>query len=131
MRPPRLVSVLNPLSCLLISALLHPFTAQATPAFARQTDLQCINCHTEFPILNDFGRSFKLGGYTLSSEKTLLPPFAVMLQPGFTHTQTKVPGGAAPGFHENDNFSLDDVSIFYTGRLFGPYAEKLFGPSAA
>ena len=61
----------------------------------------------------------------------MFPPFAVMLQPGFTHTQARVPGGAAPGYHENDNFALGTVSVFYAGRLFGPYAETLFGPSAA
>ena len=107
---------------------LAPFAVEATPAFARQTDLQCIACHTDFPILNDFGRFFKLGGYGLSAEKTELPPIAFMVQPGFTHTQAPVAGGAAPGFHENNNFALANASIFYSGRLFGPYANALFGP---
>ncbi len=39
---------------------------QAVPAFARQTGLECANCHFQaFPALNDFGRSFKADGYTL------------------------------------------------------------------
>ena len=114
-----------------LGLLLAPLASHATPAFARQTDLQCSACHTEFPILNDFGRFFKLGGFGMSAEKTDLPPIAFMVQPGFTHTQAPVAGGAAPDFHENNNFALANASIFYSGRLFGPYANALFGPSAA
>ena len=112
------------------AAWLLPEEVRATPAFARQVNMQCIACHIEFPILNDFGRAFKLGGYTLSAEQTLLPPLAVMAQPGFTHTQESIPGGAAPGYHGNNNVALGQVSVFYTGRLFGPYANSLFGPTA-
>ncbi len=111
-------------------AAFIPASVQATPAFARQVNLQCTACHTEFPILNDFGRSFKLGGYTMSADQTMLPPIAFMLQPGFTHTQAGIPGGAAPGFRDNDNFALGTASIFYSGRLFGPYAKTLFGDNA-
>ena len=114
-----------------IAVLLVPFSGRATPALARQVNLQCTACHTEFPILNDFGRAFKLGGYTMSAELTDLPPIAFMVQPGFTHTQAGVPGGAAPGFRDNNNFALGTASIFYNGRLFGPYAKSLFGPSTA
>ncbi len=39
-------------------------SAYAIPSFARQTGLKCAACHTIFPELNDFGRSFKLHGYT-------------------------------------------------------------------
>ena len=107
-----------------------PEAVHATPAFARQVNLQCTACHTEFPILNDFGRSFKLGGYTMSADQTQLPPIAFMLQPGFTHTQAGIPGGAAPGFKDNNNVALGTASIFYSGRLFGPYANSLFGQNA-
>lgn len=112
------------------AACLLPAAVQATPAFARQLNMQCVACHTEFPIMNDFGRAFKLGGYTLSAEQTQLPPLSVMVQPGFTHTQESIPGGAAPGYHGNNNVALGQVSVFYTGRLFGPYAKSLFGPTA-
>ena len=112
---------------LLIGFVLTSRQASATPAFARQMNLQCSTCHTEFPILNDYGRYFKMGGYTMSTEQTDLPPVAFMVEPGFTHTQGGVQGGAAPGFHNNDNFALGTASIFYTGRLFGPYAHDLFG----
>jgi hypothetical protein len=89
--------------------------------------MQCIACHTEFPVLNEFGRQFKLTGYTLAAGTFSLPPVAIMLQPSFTHTQSGQDGGAAPGFAPNNNFALTQASVFYAGRLFGPYATDLFG----
>jgi len=42
--------------------------AQATPAFARQMDMNCMGCHNQsIPMLNSFGRQFKLSGYTMTS----------------------------------------------------------------
>ncbi len=108
-------------------------TARAVPSFARQMDMQCIQCHTEFPILNQFGRQFKLSGYTQSSDPstTSIPPLAIMLQPSYTRTQDPQVGGAAPGFGDNNNFAVTQLSVFYAGRLFGPYAETVFGKDAA
>ena len=108
--------------------LLSP-AARAVPSYARQTGMNCIACHTEFPLLTEFGRQFKLNGYTLSTGQTKLPPIAFMLQPSFTQTNKGQPGGAAPHFANNSNVALSQASAFYAGRLFGPYAENLFGPS--
>jgi len=113
---------------LVLLVTLPPGGAQAVPSFARQTALPCNVCHTEFPQLTPFGRQFKLNGYTLSANMTELPPFAVMVEglPGFTHTQKAQPeADIPPGFHENNNVSVDQLSLFYAGRLFGPYADKL------
>ena len=115
----------------LLLAIGAATTARAVPSFARQTGLQCIVCHTQFPELTAFGHQFKLAGYTLGSGDSDLPPIAIMLQPGFTHTATGQPGGAAPHFAANDNLDLNQVSAFYAGRLFGPYAERTFGRDAA
>jgi hypothetical protein len=104
--------------------------ARAVPSFARQTGMQCTACHTAFPQLTPFGREFKLNGYTLSANQTELPPFAVMVQglPGFTHTEKAQPDSDVPrGFHDNNNVSVNQLSLFYAGRLLGPYAEKLAG----
>jgi len=111
--------------------VLTPLTCRAVPSFARQTGLQCIACHTEFPELNSFGRAFKLGGYTLSSGQSNLPPIALMLQPSFTHTAQGQDGGAATGFNDNNNLAMNQISLFYAGRLFGPFAGKLFGTDGA
>jgi hypothetical protein len=53
-------------SLLAVALLSLPATASAVPAFARQTGMPCLGCHTQqFPTLNRFGREFKLNGYTL------------------------------------------------------------------
>ena len=106
-------------------------TGRAVPSFARQLNTQCINCHSEFPVLNDGGRLFKLSGYTMSSEESMLPPLAAMIEPSFTKTRSAQEGGAAPGFGDNNNYATTQASIFYAGRLFGPYASHLFGESTA
>ncbi len=108
--------------------LLAPHTASAVPSFARQLGVGCTACHTEFPQLNHFGRQFKLNGYTMSDDKTHLPPLAAMVQaPTFTHTDNGQRGGAAPHFDGNDNVAVNQIALFYAGRLFGPYAKPLFG----
>jgi len=39
--------------------------SQALPSFARQTNKACSACHFEnFPMLTDYGRAFKAGGFT-------------------------------------------------------------------
>jgi hypothetical protein len=113
----------------LATALLGtPTASQALPSFARQLDMQCTACHTEFPLLNQFGRQFKLSGYTTAAENpTNFLPLAVMFQPSFTATQKAQVGGAAPGFGDNNNYALTQASIFYAGRLFGPFGESIFG----
>ena len=76
-------------------------------------NMQCIDCHTEFPVLNQFGRQFKLTGYTLSADPSVsnLPPIAVMLQPSFTNTQASQAGGAAPGRSASGTTGPLDVMV--------------------
>ena len=106
----------------IVALWLAPTVVHAVPSFARQMNLQCTACHTEYPILNDFGRQFKLSGYTLSTGKSSIPPISAMVSPSFTATQEGQPGGAAPGFRDNNNTALTQASIFYAGRLFGDLA---------
>ncbi len=127
-----IIKTLSLIACLGV-AITSPLVneCKALPSFARQLDTQCIACHTEFPILTDMGRQFKLSGYTMSAENTDFPPIAFMLMPSFTMTQKGQDGGAAPNFHDNNNFAVSQFSVFYAGRLFGPYATKAFDPSIA
>ena len=122
-----------PLIAFIVCAIvfLTPLISQAVPSYARQMNMACIACHTEFPILTELGRQFKLSGYAMSAGQTDLPPLSVMLQPSFTETRKGQPDGAAPHFKNNSNFAVDQISIFYSGRLFGPYAGSIFGPSTA
>ena len=88
----------------------------ALPLYARQTGQPCAACHTAFPELTPFGRRFKLGGYTLGGGDSSVP-VAVMLQPSFTRTELGQPGGAAPHFGPNNNFAMQQVSLFTGGRI--------------
>ncbi len=41
--------------------------AAATPAFARQMNMNCLSCHTQnVPMLNSFGRHFKLSSFSMT-----------------------------------------------------------------
>ena len=73
--------------------LFAPFDSVfGVPAFARQTEQQCIACHVSFPELTPYGRYFKLSGYTLgkaaiSSEGLHHVPLAVMAEASITSTR--------------------------------------------
>jgi len=59
------------LSILFLTFFLASVPAQAVPSFARQTGMPCESCHTIFPELTSTGRSFKMGGYTLTNMKQI------------------------------------------------------------
>jgi hypothetical protein len=93
--------------------------ANALPSFARQTGMPCARCHTVAygPALTAYGRQFKLNGYVWGDAKQVVPPIALMVQGGFTHTAKNQVDAPAPHFATNDNLSVDQVSLFYGGRL--------------
>ena len=43
--------------------------------------------------------------------------FRRLLQPTFTHTQEPQPGGAAPGFGANNDFAMQQISLFTGGAI--------------
>src|ERR1700733_13263383 len=94
--------------------------SRALPSFARQTGKPCAQCHTVAygPALTAYGRQFKLNGYVWGDAKEVIPPVAMMIQGGFTHTEAKqVDPPPADHFALNDNLSVDQVSAFYGGRI--------------
>ncbi|TKI69258.1 hypothetical protein FCU45_06980 [Sulfurimonas crateris] len=53
-------------------SLMCATAAEATPAFARQMDADCMSCHFQnMPKLNAFGRDFKMSGFTMTSGKEM------------------------------------------------------------
>jgi len=49
----------------LAGAAILSTPSYALPSFARQTNKACTACHFEnFPMLTDYGRAFKAGGFT-------------------------------------------------------------------
>lgn len=119
MRPRACLASLREIAAVVaaLAAASSPRAVSALPLYARQTGEPCASCHTAFPELTPFGRRFKLGGYTLGGGKSNLPPFAVMLQPTFTHTAAGQPQGAAPHFGPNDNLAVQQASLFSGGRI--------------
>src|SRR5258708_4130972 len=93
--------------------------AQALPSFARQTGKPCAQCHVVAygVALTAYGRQFKLNGYVWGDAEQVIPPVALMVQGGFTHTSKDQVDQPAPHFATNDNLSVDQVSLFYGGRI--------------
>ena len=100
------------------------------PSFARQTGYACSQCHYQSfgPALNSFGRIFKALGY-VEGNSSKMPPISAMARGSFTNTKEKQPGGAADDFGSNNNFALDEVSLFYAGRVWakiGAFAQGTY-----
>lgn len=118
--------------------------AYAIPAFTRQTGMECAACHVGSfgPQLTSVGRNFKLNAYMLDSfqstsddaSKPLSPDSKAALKEylqnlsvtaigGVEHTNRDLRrgielNGNQARLNTNDNVTLDDLSIFYGGRLF-------------
>jgi len=111
-----------------IFVLLNVGSVNALPSYARQTGLSCAACHYSFPELTQFGREFKLNGYTLTGMSTIdvkedsdqtirlkllnTLPLSAMLQTSCTHIGKDIPG--------QQNNSVDfpqQLSLFYAGQI--------------
>ncbi len=117
-------------ACVTVAALL-PAPARAVPSFARQTHMACSVCHTQFPELTEFGREFKISGYTMSAdaktedkdkegdELLSLPttvPISLMFQTSYSRSAHRIPSDV--GFSKNgDVLFPDQLSIFLAGGI--------------
>lgn len=93
--------------------------ALAVPSFERQTGRSCNACHTVFPELTPFGRSFKLGGYIMTKEgNPTFPPLAATVQASVTE-QRGVSNRIDP-FDDSPNARWNlpqEASLFYGGKI--------------
>ena len=117
---------------------------RAVPSFARQTGMSCTTCHTVWPELTPFGRTFKTGGFTFSSaseKEPYRPPIAAMFQASATFLNDNdgiLTSGVAPFDNSKDSatdqFNLpQQASIFYGGRIvdhFGALAQLTYDGTA-
>jgi hypothetical protein len=99
--------------------------SHAVPSFARQTGQPCAMCHVGGfgPQLTDYGIQFKLTAYTTTKGGDWKPPVAGMVMAGLTHTSKAQDASTLDGhsltgsLKGNDNFTLDQVSLFAAGRI--------------
>ncbi len=102
--------------------------AYALPAYADQTSQPCIACHVGGfgPQLTPFGRQFKLEGYTLRGTDELTIPLSAMAVASYVETSADQPEPPAPHYGTNNNFTLDQASLFVAGGFgqhFGTFAQ--------
>ncbi len=95
-----------------------PQVAMAVPSFAVQTGQTCQTCHVGGfgPQLTPFGRDFKLRGYTMRVGKST-PPVSAMVVASYTNTKRDQVSPPASGFGVNNNFALDQASVFIAGSI--------------
>ena len=113
------------------------------PSFSRQTGLACSACHTAFPHLTQFGRLFKLNGYTMTAlqmvsagdsgkrpslKLDLIPPVSAMVMSSFTQMSKELPGT------QNGTVQFpQQLSLFFgeaiTPRL-GTFLQVTYDPAA-
>ena len=133
------------LLALMAAGSLLSSRAQAVPAFARQTGMDCTTCHMSWLELTNVGRRFKLGGYQLMKQfddaakrplVTLrfdtpppLIPLAFATQLAVTHTaktntpgtvtanNSNTPGGAGTDFQSQNEVVLQAASVFLNGKI--------------
>lgn len=110
-----------------VGALFAVDGAQALPSFTRQTGLACSTCHVGSmgPQLTPQGRMFKLEGYTDSKppaegDPAWLPPLSAMVIGSGTHTAKAQAEKPDPHFSRNNNFAVDETSVFLAGKIVGP-----------
>lgn len=116
----------------LLAATAMVQDASAIPAFARQTGMACNACHFQsFPILTKFGKSFKMGGFTLmgtqgkieGDQGLSLPDtlnMAVLLKGRYKKTngiEAAVPGNNALSTNSGRIDIPDEFALFAAGRV--------------
>jgi len=109
-----------------LMGLLLPDSVYSIPLFARQTGSPCSSCHTSFPELNSFGRSFKLRGYTLTEselsglgsteEDKPLIPLSAMVVTSYSKTKHKDATDTVE-FEKDKKLTIQEASLFTGGRM--------------
>lgn len=105
------------------------------PAFARKYGLPCSACHEAWPMLNNFGQTFKDNGYQLGNDRDApiyqepsYWPIMFRTTPNWHRESNnrqaidRVPGNAASGLVEStvtsSGFDLGGVDVITAGTLY-------------
>lgn len=115
-----------------VSWLSFSGVADAVPAFAIQTGQPCSSCHVGGfgPQLTQFGRDFKLNGYTMRAiGQWDAAPLSVMAMASYVRTLRDQDSPPAPHYATNDNLTLDQASLFFAGGFgqhFGAFVQTTY-----
>ena len=124
----RRVTAVAALVCAVVG--LSATNAAAVPSFAAQTGEPCQACHVGGfgPQLTPLGREFKLQGYTLrTNDKSI--PLSAMVVASYLRTEKAQNPPPTPDSHPNDNFALDQLSLFFAGGFgdhFGAFVQGTY-----
>lgn len=95
-------------------------TAQASPAFARQMNMDCMGCHYQtMPKLNAFGREFKLSGFTMTARDVLTSDASGGLNIPSNMNFGFVTKARAIGSDSHEMYSeiFDEAAFIFGGRV--------------
>ena len=95
-----------------------PRMAGAVPSFSSQTGLPCAQCHVMAfgPQLTEYGRQFKLNGYTFKKQDgSLNIPLAATVIGGYSNVSKAAP--TPPPYSDKENVALQDVSVYVAGGI--------------
>jgi hypothetical protein len=98
-------------------AACWPGESAALPLFARQTGQNCVACHAggQFPELTQYGRLFKLTGYTTGERTVPLSAMAVISDSKVFNTSKSDDPKA--DFQKNGNPIFATASVFLGGKV--------------
>lgn len=105
-------------SALLPVLLALPHVASAVPSFATQTGLPCAQCHVMAfgPQLTEFGRQFKLNGYTFRKQDGGLNiPLAATVIAGYDSVSKAAPNPSP--YSDKENLALQNVTVYFAGGI--------------
>jgi hypothetical protein len=108
-------------------------SAQAIPAFNRQTGQNCMACHAggQFPELTAYGRMFKLTGYTIGERAVPFSAMALASVSSVANTSKSPDSGA--DFQKNGKPILATASLFIGGKItdnIGAFTQITYDPYA-
>src|SRR5215469_12384341 len=94
-----------------------PRVASAVPSFATQTGLPCAQCHVMAfgPQLTEYGRQFKLNGYTFQKEGGLKIPLSATAIVSYTSLSKEAP--MLSPYSDKANLDLQQVNVYFAGRI--------------
>ena len=117
----------------LLAGALIPTSAFAIPLFNRQTGQNCLACHAggQFPELTNYGRLFKMTGYTLGVRT--VPVSLMALGSVSKVANTSKSDDPAADFQKNDKPIFATASLFLGGKItdnIGAFTQFTWDPYA-